>query len=868
MAGRKKTVKNNSTSGEPLIPVEKKRKMLGIFMSVFSLLIFLSILSYSRFDQANLTYSFTDMFKVFTADPEFVQRAESTHNWLGLFGAYISSFFINSTIGYFALAFPVALFLWALTIFKDEAKRQPFFYTNFILVMALVLASFTGMLQYEFAMLTDFTEASGKVGAFFGTAIGRLFGGLGGIIFFVTVIALTIFLTFDVKLDSITALIADIFKGDEENKKERRERPERNVPADDQPVVNMPEEEEPATDFISDNDFITDDDFEEIEPDENDSPNVKIIQDIIAEELGTPEEQPKQDDEVTININLDDEPVEEEIEFTGDDDLPVENLNTDDLTGKIEFETDHIEEKEDDSKSRDVIVEEIDRSKEAKLPEQWEENLKYKLPDVTILNESSGITLNVSREELQLKASQLKEKLNQFNIDIVDISVQPGPVLTLYIIVPSPDVKISRIVGLQDDIAMALAAKGIRIIAPIPGKSAIGVEIPNKKPSLVSASMVIKRLLGEEAILPLAFGKTITGEDYHGDLADMPHLLIAGSTGSGKSVGINMFLTSLLYTKKPNEVKFAIIDPKKVELSFYKKLNKHYLAISPDIDEQIITTAQNALLLLKSVLVEMDDRYTKFAKVGARNIHEYNKKFDDGVLKQSEIHGVLHHKLPYIVLIIDELADLMMTSGKEVEEPIARLAQLARAVGIHMIVATQRPSVNVITGIIKANFPARIAYRVASKVDSRTIIDKNGAEQLLGRGDMLVVPGNSQHPIRVQNAFISTEEVERLTDFVYQQRGFSKPYYLPSVFEKQTDEQGSIKADLDPMFADAARVIVVHQQGSVSLLQRRLSLGYARAARIVDQLESCRIVGPSMGSKARDVLVDSEEELEEILRTL
>ena len=348
----------------------------------------------------------------------------------------------------------------------------------------------------------------------------------------------------------------------------------------------------------------------------------------------------------------------------------------------------------------------------------------------------------------------------------------------------------------------------------------------------------------------------------------MPHLLIAGSTGSGKSVGINMIISSLLYAKEPLEVKLAMIDPKKIELSFYKKLRRHFLAVSPDLDEEIITAPQNAVLLLKSVEFEMEKRYDKLAKAGVRNIVDYNKKVYDHTRRPKDTEEMKHHPLPYIIVIVDELADLMITAGKEVEEPITRLAQLARAVGIHLVLATQRPSVNVITGVIKANFSSRIAYQVATKIDSRTILDMNGAEQLLGKGDMLFLPTGSPKPIRIQNAFISTDEVEKIVNYIYSQQAFSKPYYLPSIYEKKKQSSGGFLSDLDPMFEDAARVIVRHQQGSVSLLQRRLKLGYSRAARIVDQLEEAGIVGPNDGSKARTVIVENEEQLETILRSL
>jgi len=434
--------------------------------------------------------------------------------------------------------------------------------------------------------------------------------------------------------------------------------------------------------------------------------------------------------------------------------------------------------------------------------------------------------------------------------------------------VPAPGVKISRIVSLEHDIALALAARGIRIIAPIPGKSAIGVEIPNEKSTIVRARSVISGLKNSKAALPIALGKTIIGDIYITDLATMPHLLVAGATGSGKSVGINMLIVSLLYAKHPSDVKFVIIDPKKIELSFYGKLNKHFLAISPDIDEEIITMPSNALLALKGVEFEMEKRYDKLAKAGVRNLIDYNAKVENPKTRPTDTEKIKHYKLPYIVVVIDELADLMMTSGKEVEEPIARIAQLARAVGIHMVVATQRPSVNVITGVIKANFPARIAYQVATKVDSRTILDMNGAEQLLGRGDMLFLPGGMPKPVRIQNAFISTEEVEKITNAIFVQSGYTKRYFLPSMMEKRNDPDANFLSDLDPMFEEAGLVVIRHQQGSVSLLQRKLKLGYSRAARVMDQLEEAGIVGPSEGSKAREVICESEEQLHTIIRSI
>ena len=536
-----------------------------------------------------------------------------------------------------------------------------------------------------------------------------------------------------------------------------------------------------------------------------------------------------------------------------------------DEENKVQREEDK---KVDLHKTKEIPQSEIDREAESRLPNQWEEKIEFRKLTLDLLEPNQSDDFKVAEEELTHNAELLKEKLKLFDIDIEDITVTPGPVVTLYEIVPAPGVKISRIVGLEHDIALALAARGIRIIAPIPGKSAIGVEIPNAEASLVNARSALSKISESKYELPIAFGKTINGDVYISDLAKMPHLLIAGSTGSGKSVGINMIIASLLYTKLPSEVKLIMIDPKKIELSFYNQLRKHFLAVSPDLEEEIITTPQNAVILLKSVEYEMEKRYDKLANAGVRNLVDYNKKVSDPKKKPADTERIIHHPMPYLIVIIDELADLMITAGKEVEEPIARLAQLARAVGIHLVVATQRPSVNVITGVIKANFSARIAYQVATKIDSRTILDMNGAEQLLGRGDMLFLPTGMPKPIRIQNAFISTEEVEKITNFVYSQKGYSKPYFLPSLYDKKKESSSGFLSDRDPMFEDAARVIVRHQQGSVSLLQRRLKLGYSRAARIVDQLEEAGIVGPNDGSKARTVLIDNEEQLETIIRSL
>jgi S-DNA-T family DNA segregation ATPase FtsK/SpoIIIE len=501
--------------------------------------------------------------------------------------------------------------------------------------------------------------------------------------------------------------------------------------------------------------------------------------------------------------------------------------------------------------------------------------IKYKNPPLDILTPADPKdALDANDEELKMKGRLLRDKLATFGVDIENITVTPGPVVTLYEFTPAEGVKVSRVENLTDDIALAMKARGIRIIAPIPGRGTIGVEIPNDDPKMV----VIRSLFESESFkntkmnLPLALGKTISGDVYIDDLNKMPHLLIAGATGSGKSVGVNGIIASLLYAKSPRDVKFVIVDPKKIELSLYKKLRKHYLIVSPEAGEDIVTTPQYAVLALKAVELEMERRYDKLAKAAVRSLADYNIKVAQGKLRSTQEEQ--HYHLPYIVVIIDELADLMITAAREIEEPICRIAQMARAVGIHLILATQRPSVDVITGVIKANFPARMAYQVATRVDSRTILDSMGAEQLLGNGDMLYQPSGTPKPIRLQSPFISTDEVEAMIDSIAMQDGdklsYSRPWTLPSLKTKDS-RGGSTMEDedsRDELFEEAARIIVRHQQGSVSLLQRRLKVGYSRAARIVDELEQAAIVGPFDGSKARQVLCENEEELELVLEGL
>jgi len=486
----------------------------------------------------------------------------------------------------------------------------------------------------------------------------------------------------------------------------------------------------------------------------------------------------------------------------------------------------------------------------------------FKRPGIDLLKDYGDNSITINQEELEANKNKIVETLSNYKIGIANIKATIGPTVTLYEIVPDAGIRISKIKNLEDDIALSLSALGIRIIAPIPGKGTIGIEVPNQKPSIVSMRSVISasKFQNAEMELPIALGKTISNETFVVDLAKMPHLLMAGATGQGKSVGLNAVLTSLLYKKHPAEVKFVLVDPKKVELNIYNKIERHYLAKLPDTEEAIITDNTKVINTLNSLCIEMDNRYELLKNAMCRNLKEYNKKFRERKLNPNEGHSYL----PYIILVVDEFADLIMTAGKEVETPIARLAQLARAIGIHLIIATQRPSVNVITGIIKANFPARIAFRVTSKIDSRTILDSGGADQLIGRGDMLYTQGNEL--TRIQCAFVDTPEVERIAAYIGGQKGYADAHLLPEYIGEESSTNLDIDAsERDALFREAAEVIVTAQQGSASLLQRKLKLGYNRAGRIIDQMEAAGVVGPFEGSKARQVLISDFAALDRLL---
>ncbi len=596
------------------------------------------------------------------------------------------------------------------------------------------------------------------------------------------------------------------------------------------------------------------------------------------DEGATSSEEVEGEESITKIIEDDDDVVKAIFESDDKDELPHDEPKAEDDDIEIaqpeeepEDDIEVIPIKKEDDLNLTVAPKHKEEESDGKEPEELEDYdptldlASYKFPSLDQLEDHQFGNAEVKNEELVANKNKIVETLRHYKIEITKIRATIGPTITLYEIVPAPGVRISKIKNLEDDIALSLAALGIRIIAPIPGRGTIGIEVPNQNPETVSMHSIVrsKKFQESKAELPVALGKTISNETFIFDLAKMPHILVAGATGQGKSVGINVIITSLLYKKHPSQLKFVFIDPKKVELNIYSVLEKHYLAKLPDAEEPVITDIQKVKNTLNSINVEMDARYDLLKAAQARNIKEYNKKFISRRLNPEKGHRFM----PYIVVIIDEFADLIMTAGKEIELPIARIAQLARAVGIHMIIATQRPSTNIITGVIKANFPARIAFKVASMIDSRTILDSPGANQLIGRGDMLISQGSEM--TRVQCAFVDTPEVERIVEFIGDQRGYPTAFLLPEY--AGDEEPGPGEVDLrnrDELFDDAARVVVMNQMGSTSMIQRKFSIGYNRAGRLMDQLEAAGVVGPSEGSKARQVLLQDEYSLEQLLNSL
>ena len=797
--------------------MQQRKQVLSFLVIVFGLMALLSMVSYSPGDEANGDVRFSDLYKIFTNDPFIQQKSELTTNWLGLFGAILSNFLINSTVGLFAFIVPTLMLMWGWTMLRSGNIRRLVYFTNYAIILALLGSAFFGLLRKSGLSEVISAEWHGSFGAFFATILQQSIGLAGGIIITVSLGIVTLTLAVDLDLHKTSERIKDfiIAIGEFFGAKMDEWKEQQEIRAQQKEEEKKREAAEIKVKRM---------DTEISSPEEK--PEPKVIQP--KKEIGR--SQPIVDREL-INETL-----------------PTFDL----LDTPLEIK-EGVKEKEAELEEREVEDEEID----------------FVFPSVDLLDPKK-YEEKISDEELKANAALLQAKLADFDVEIANVSVTPGPVVTLYELVPATGVKVSKITSLSNDLALAMQARGIRIEAPIPGKGTVGVEIPNNKPQIVTIRSILnsEKFRDSKAALPLAMGKTITGEIFIDDLAKMPHVLIAGATGMGKSVGINTIIASLLYRLHPSELKFILVDPKKIELNFYEKLKNHYLAVSPDMDEKIITQPQNAVLILKSCVIEMEKRYDLLASAGVRHVTDYNVRFKDGKLKVKDTETLKHRFLPYIVVIVDELADLMMTTAKEVEESIARIAQLARAVGIHLVLATQRPSVDVITGVIKANFPSRIAYAVSSKIDSRTILDGSGAEQLIGRGDMLYLSPTSPKAIRMQNAFISAEEVEEIVNHIGKQKGYSKPYELPSALEKKKGGSGGGTGERDELFDEAARIIVRHQQGSVSLLQRRLSVGYSRAARLVDQLEEAGIVGPFDGSKAREVRIQEESDLEFLLKNL
>ncbi|WGD34709.1 DNA translocase FtsK [Olleya sp. YS] len=763
-----------------------------------SFLIILGVLFFIAF----LSFLFTGQADQSTLT-EFTSRDVDTKNWLSKLGAWISDLFIQRGFGIASFIFSGLIFLSGIYVLMDLNKvklRKHWFWGILVVIWLSVFFGF-------------FTHKNDSLSGVIGFEMNSFFQDYIGKIGTVFLLAFAFISYLAIRFKFTPQRIASLFK---RAKKEIKD----DFNDEFVPIDNTHSEEAEAIKSA-------------FEVDKDIQPTISNHSKLdTSTELNIEVEEPKIKAEiVTPKIEIEEPKVEIEVEA-----LKEELSETDNLANKL--------------------VEDFG---------QFDPTLElgnYKFPPLDLLKkyDNEGVTIN--QEELEENKNKIVETLNNYKIGIASIKATIGPTVTLYEIVPEAGIRISKIKNLEDDIALSLSALGIRIIAPIPGKGTIGIEVPNKNATIVSMRSVIasQKFQKTEMHLPIAIGKTISNETLVIDLAKMPHLLMAGATGQGKSVGLNAVLTSLLYKKHPAEVKFVLVDPKKVELTLFNKIERHYLAKLPDEAEAIITDNTKVIHTLNSLCIEMDNRYEMLKNALCRNIVEYNKKFKNRKLNPNEGHAYL----PYIVLVVDEFADLIMTAGKEVETPVARLAQLARAIGIHLIIATQRPSVNVITGIIKANFPARIAFRVSSKIDSRTILDAGGADQLIGRGDMLYTQGNDM--TRIQCAFVDTPEVEKIVDFIGAQKAYPDAYLLPEYVGEENGTSLDIDiSDRDALFKDAAEIIVTAQQGSASLLQRKLKLGYNRAGRIIDQLEAAGIVGGFEGSKARQVLVPDLVALEELL---
>ena len=827
--------KENKSTGEKQPFFTRRHKVLfGALLVLFSVALLLSFISYyiyGDYDQSSLT--------------SFADRSEKTYNWLGKVGALLSNFFLYKGFGAASFLFVRLFFLAGAYLLVDVSLRKlknTIFWDLFAMVLLSILMGFFwdyvpqlgGVIGYEMNLFVQ--DYIGKVGTF----LVLLFGLIVYLILKIKVSTEGIKNFFESRNRAFTE---ELNEGSEVtgNDLVTPVSVANNIEVEDEEIINS----NPSLDF---NDAEDEELLANIELKTNPS-TFEINKEALKPTISNPSEialktvPPVVAPPVAIPVEV--PPVSEvpksEIIHTDDDSFTIE---------KIEEEAT------------------IEENLAARLVQDFGEFdptlelSNYQFPSIELLKEYSSGGITINQAELEENKNRIVDTLKNYNIGISQIKATVGPTVTLYEIVPEAGIRISKIKNLEDDIALSLAALGIRIIAPIPGKGTIGIEVPNNNPTMVSMKSVISspKFQTAEMELPIALGKTISNETFVVDLAKMPHLLMAGATGQGKSVGLNAVLTSLLYKKHPAEVKFVLVDPKKVELTLFNKIERHYLAKLPDGGDAIITDNTKVINTLNSLCIEMDNRYSLLKDAMVRNIKEYNEKF-----KQRKLNPENGHRfLPYIVLVVDEFADLIMTAGKEVETPIARLAQLARAIGIHLIIATQRPSVNVITGMIKANFPARIAFRVTSKIDSRTILDTGGADQLIGRGDLLYTQGNDL--VRVQCAFVDTPEVEKITDYIGSQKAYPNAYMLP----EYVGEESGISLDIDiserdAMFREAAEIIVTAQQGSASLLQRKLKLGYNRAGRLIDQLEAAGIVGPFEGSKARSVNIPDLASLEQFL---
>lgn len=842
----------------------KALKIVGLFLILCSFLFAVAFTSYLftwKEDQSYISITNGSWNTLFSTSEELIDEGVEVpmvQNKLGKLGALLANQFIFEWFGVASYLFVLLFFVIGYK-FLYRKSLLPIWKTVLYTLIGIIFLSVTlGFIQDYIFEVPHILE--GKFGYWTNQLLNAQIGkyGVGGLILFAYLAALVLIYNLDLKLAlnnwSSTNddtedydLVQDkpITKSDNINKTNSIETEgdgEENIDGAVIQVSNTLRDK--STDTVSINDR-----YAHLHQQKTESED---------EEIGLDEEEVSH----SVHFETKDTAVEtasNSFDLSVDTPLEIENTPEEPVVEEVSLAVEEVKE-EKQITANDLVAQFGEYDPKLDLS-------GYQYPTLDLLKEYGTGKITINQQELEANKNRIVDTLRNYNIEIEHIKATIGPTVTLYEIIPKPGVRISRIKNLEDDIALSLAALGIRIIAPMPGKGTIGIEVPNSSPEMVSMRSVLatEKFQKTDMDLPIALGKTISNEVYIADLAKMPHLLVAGATGQGKSVGINAILTSLLYKKHPAELKFVLVDPKKVELSLFKKVERHFLAKLPGEEDAIITDTKKVINTLNSLCIEMDQRYDLLKNAQVRNLKEYNSKFVNRRLNPEEGHRFL----PFIVLIVDEFADLMMTAGKEVETPIARLAQLARAVGIHLVIATQRPSVNIITGTIKANFPARLAFRVLSKIDSRTILDTGGADQLIGRGDMLLASGSDL--IRIQCAFVDTPEVEGISDFIGGQRGYPSAFLLPEYVDESGEGSGSSDFDLsdrDQLFEEAARLIVMHQQGSTSLIQRKLKLGYNRAGRIIDQLEAAGIVGPFEGSKAREVLYPDEYSLEQFLETL